>query len=357
MTTKGLFISVCVTHEGEQVRTVPFPTVGAVAGATQLWTSCLSCELFQFSATQTGQATSPIIDLQGVTTTLTGPKGNALSLTLAVWIDSSGNQYVFQCNDQNDNLFTYSIPIFSSGQTGNVAPTRNIVGTNTGFPRQNPPAIEVFGNTTAGICTSATKIYVGFVYDATPTSKIISFDINANGNATGTVLVTDTTFLVLSLAFDSTNSRIWAAGHAYSGGQGAAQIRGYDTTGTLQTTIILPSDIGTVTSIAISPTGKLVVAGSGGSVLVYPSNPSASSIPTQHITGLLNIVGVMGAAMDRAGFLYVGGILGGDTNTYVQVFAAGATGASPTPISQFWSPLFQLMVDNTSTSIQNIQVV
>lgn len=312
----------------------------------------------QFSPTETSASAVPLIDVTGTTSTLTGPQGNSFSSSFAMAFDSVGNQALFIGNMQLDSKITFSIPIFAPGTNGTLtAPIRNIVGSNTGFPRPSGIIFGNFGNGTAGICFDASdNIYVGFIYDSTPTSKIISFPAGSNGNATGTTIVTTTNFVIQSIAFDKSTNLIWVAGNQYSGGLGNEQIRGYTTAGVLQTTI--NSSLGlTATQMSVSPNNSLVFSGmphglTPGYTLVFPSGMST---PSQTLTVTPASTTVYAGAMDANGLIYTGPVIVSG-KSYVEVFAAGATGAA-TPIRKFHSSLLDTMADNTFTNIQQIVLV
>jgi hypothetical protein len=318
-----------------------------------------SCELFRWPLTATGTNPTPDVDITGMTSTLTGPLGNLNSNTLAVDVDPSGNQYVLQQNKQvSDNKWVFSIPVFAPNATGNPAPIHNIVGTNTNFPRQ---FIEAnFG----GICLDASQnIYAGLagtLVGGGNNGAIIKFAAGADGNAVGTIIVTEADFQVQALAYDGTNNLIWAGGNLAS--DNTAEARSYTTAGVLHSTIIC-STMATVGEVFIGPTGQIILAGILGSdgtktlVKVYPSGSSGTDPATTQSIQISAPQGpiVSCAAMDSAGLLYIGPVFVGLVET-INVYAAGATGINPATLRTFNSTLFSSMGDGTATNITNIVV-
>lgn len=323
----------------------PPPVVPALYFAGQ------SCELFRWPLTASGANPTPAVDITGTVSTLTGPGGNLESNTLAVDVDTAtGQQYVLQQSLISGN-WTYNIPVFAANATGDPAPIRNITGAATNLPITGEAL-------NGGICLDGSKnIYAGVLTNTG--FSIIKFAAGANGNATGTVIVSETLTLT-SICYDAINSLIWVS--CYSGTPFHSLARSYSLSGTFQKQIAsthstFPGEV------FIGPAGQIILAGLGTGdqsvVEVFPNGSSGTPAATQTIT--INPAGGQGptvscAAMDSAGLLYVGPIFDAGLNENIFVYSAGTTGTDPATLRSFYSTLFSKMADGTATDVQQIVV-
>lgn len=332
MTIKGQFISVCVTHEGEQVRTIPgVPAVAPPASTPILWAICDSCHAvgFTLDATFTGNV-YPKLDLEGSLTQLTEPISinSADSFTGDGVLDASGNLYCL--NFYKDDAPGTTVTYYPALSTKNTAPTRVLGGTLTTLP--NAASVTSNNITKGGVCLGATsKIYVGVL------GKLYQFASAASGNVAPLANV-DVSGIgnVKSCRFDPINGYVWL-------GFDNNSIAAYDETLTQQRLITgAATGLNKPEAVWLDSAGLVYVANNGAkSIAVYAANANGNAAPTKTISGaatLLNspLAGVTGSD----GTIYVGDqgagpgtgdLLGATYTSAILVFSSSASGnAAPT---------------------------
>lgn len=305
----------------------PSPPPPPAPPVVQLWCTITSCEFAAFLLTDNGNV-APQIFVSGSNTTMNGAVPTA-PLTYQLAFDSASNQNVFNFAwaDVGETTAVYSIPIFAKGVTGNIAPLRNIVGSNTGF--------SALGNTPAvggGICLDDSgNIYAGAL------KTVWRFPPGSDGNATSTVLFTDSTLLDIStLFFDSPRQLIWLSNFV--------DIRAYDLNGTLKRKLTngalfnaMQVYIGPDESIFVADQQRTLPKPNSPVVYVFPPTADADTAPSRTINVNVQSAEVNSCAVDSAGITYMGfiddnGDIGPVGKSHIQSFAANANG-TPTALT------------------------
>lgn len=255
-----------------------------------LWVAGSSCEIMRWNLSDTGN-TSPEVNIQGTTTTLTGPKGGNDSFTYAMAVDSQGYRYALNYALQTDSSVRYYVPIFSPTATGNVAPFATIEGANTGF-YQFTTAEAPCG----GLCLDAEdNVYVGLG------NTIWKLPAGSTGNATATNFMTDTSIAqvngqgISSLVFDRVRNWIWMT----IGSTTLWGLRAYSLDGTKQRDITYPQTTGSnaPSQVAIGPDGSIYYTDLGMNMFKFAPSADTTATPEVTITGIggyssANAVGV-----------------------------------------------------------------
>jgi hypothetical protein len=338
MAQKAQYISVASLSAGGLPRSIPGspPNPNAVP-STQLWVVGSSCELMRWPLTATGND-APAINLQGTATTLTGPEGSDDSFTYAVDFDSAGNQYALNFALLADAGFLYSIPIFAPNATGDVAPILNIQGSATQLNASFGP-VEVF---VGGICLDdSSNIFAG------ARTTILKFPAGSDGNATGTVFLSDVGLdQISSLYFDSARQWIWVSTFN-------PDVRAYDLSGTLQRQLVYSGFSGPF-QVFIGPDGSIFVSdaprSTGPCVFVFAPTANNNDAPTRTIilpNSELHIPESVSVAVTEDGTIFSSWI-DDDQNYHVGSFAADADG-TPSPLTDITNPLLTTMIDDAST--------
>lgn len=356
--TQGLFSGVCVTTEGigqcAMIQgSVPSNPGGTFPTSKYVWVSGSSCEALRFNPTDTGN-TAPEINIQGVTTTLTGPEGSAASFTSGVTVSSKGLVYVYNSALQNSHSISgiSYIPIFAAGATGNIAPIATISGSNTGLPQSN------VGEPTAGICLDGNdNIYysVGYI--------IYRLPAGSTGNALASIFAQDSSIGprgFSSLCYDPIRNWIWASFEDVLSG-----VRAYSLDGIMQRDLQYANDVGgTPNQVSIGPDASIWYADSGIQA-IYKFSPTANNhdTPMRSITGMpipANGIYSIGIASDGNIFTGFDGPFGPDEGADSSVYQLAANASGPwsgiTPITMLRGAATNLgfMIDGTETFPQQI---
>lgn len=360
---KAKYISVAVITEGEQSRAVSGSPPNPVTLPTELWVALSSCELAQWAPTATGNVPGPV-NIQGTTTTLTGPEGGDNSFTYAVAIDPGGNSYalnfVYDSAPPTTNA-KYFIAVFAPNVTGDIAPIRSIQGAATGFPAIVAQWASDPEAPWAGLCLDGTsRIYAGV------SDTVLRFAAGADGDAAGTIFVQDTAAFgqgkdnegISSVFFDAVRQWIWVS---YQG-PSVPGVDAYDLSGVRQRRIN-SSFFVQLGQIGIAPDGSIYVGdspGTGLAVWIFPADANGTLDPTAQITIDALSSTVTGLALDANGKLYLCYEQSGTIPTVAHLvsFAAGTTGHNPTPLTDISGNLTGLdeMLDSTLTNPQQLLV-
>lgn len=334
---KAKYISVAVITEGGQSRAVSGspPAPGGVS--SELWVVGSSCELMKWPLTATG-SDAPTINIQGTTTTLTGPEGSDDSFTYAVGFDTSGNQFCLNYALLPAAAFLYSIPVFAKNATGDIAPIRNIQGAATQLNATFGP-VEIFE---AGICLDASNlIYAG------GRSTILKFPAGSDGNATSSTFLSDGSIdRITSLFYDAARQWIWLTANT-------PEVSAYNLAGVRQRQLTY-SDFAGPFQVCIGPDGSIFVSDSprdnGPCIFVFAPTADGGAAPTRTIilpNSGLHLPESVGVAVTNLGITF-GSWIDDSQNYHVGSFAADASG-TPSPLTDIDNPLLTTMTDLAST--------
>lgn len=306
MSQKGLFISVCVTHEGEQGRTTPYPPASPTASnLPTMWVGCDSCHIlgFPLSAGTFNGNVYPQVVIEGSRTDLTEPitiNSNNSFLGQAV-VDSSGNLY--SLNFYVDDAPGTTITFYVSPAQRNTLPVRTIGGNLTTLPAQGSGILR------GGLCIdTAQDIW------ALCGGTLLEFAPSANGNVTASHsynVSTTVGALNYCLFWDAARSLIWAVGNTPC-------VAAYDTSGVQQRLISGSSTTLAVNikSVAVDSSGLIYVANDYGgvtsSVAVFAATAgttgSQNVAPIQTISGAATFLDAPQSITVYNGMIYVGDI-------------------------------------------------
>lgn len=234
-------------------------TVTATATATATRTATATA-----TATRTATPTATATLIATATSTATATRTATPTATRTATPTATATAVIFATNFSNTN---YAVTAYPAGSSGNIAPTTDIAGANTGLSRPYGVGLDSSGN-----------IYVA-------------------EEAANTVT-------------------IYAAGSTGNVAP-SATIAGSNT--------LLNEPLG----LAVDPTGNIYVANLGGgySVTVYPHGSTGNVAPSQAISGSnTGLEQPIGVAADSSGNIYVANSTISTSNSRVTVYSAGSTG-------------------------------
>lgn len=241
------------------------------------WIVSQSCALLRFNSDDDGNV-APTINIVGSNTQMTGPLGDDYSQTMGLAFDTNGQKFVIQ------NVCT---------DIGTNAGLTSVLVFSRSANGNVAPTYTISGDQTGlmdtfvglgftgglSICTDGdNNIYVGQFLE------ILKFSAGASGNVASTEFAPDLdrTNNILSMTFDPFRQWIWLSFDATTG----ENIQAFDLSGEKRRSISVSTY--TPYQIAISEDGSIIVAvqkSPAGGVMVFNAGASGAATPTRFITG------------------------------------------------------------------------
>lgn len=310
----------------------PGAAVNIAAAGTNLYALGSSGAIYTSAAKPVSTATLYVASFGKILTFPANASGNVAPSTnitgsntglwsdQAVAVDSGGAIYV--ANQTGGPFSNGSITVYPSGSTGNTTPTRTIQSCSAN------PCTDMTGlRGPLGIAVdSAGKIYTVNHSSTGSLYSVTVYGAGASGNAAplATIIGANTALnYPTGIALDASNN-IWVTNYNNSSiTEYAAGANG--NAAPLKTIIGSNTSLAGPWGLAIDASGTVYVANSSGNyVTEYSASASGNAAPVVTLTSA--IFGPDGIALDSAGNLYVSN----NGSNILSIFAAGATtGAAP----------------------------
>lgn len=316
-----------------------YPTPGLVKigeivppDVPNVWVVSQSCALLQFNETDTGNV-APTINIVGNNTMMTGPLGDNYSQTMALDFDSHGQKFVIQNSCTDIGTNAALTSVLVFGRAANG----NVAPTYM-ISGDQTGLIDYFVglgfSSGLSLCLDDdNNIYVAQFF------TMLKFPAGSSGNVASTEFAPDgnRSRSIISMTFDSLRQWIWISLDDTTGDT----IQAFDLQGNRRRSI----QISTYTpyQIAIAEDGSILVAvqkGSAGGIMVFSSGASGAATPSRFIVGAATqLVHPQGVGIDNTtGRIYVS-----ETGSPERIlsFESGADG-NATPLTNIQGNLTEL---------------
>lgn len=310
-----------------------------------IWVVSQSCAVLMFQETDNGNV-APTVNIVGSNTGLTGPLGDNFSITLAMDFDSKGLKFVLENVELEDSTGLTSVLVYRRGDNGNVSPLYKIEGDQTGL------------TTTTGFSSGMSicldhddNIYVGQFQD------ILKFPRGSTGNAASTTLALDMALTadILSMTYDPLRRWIWVSVNDTTG----SNLSAYDLDGNQRRVLTISGY--TPYQTAIAEDGTIIVAcqksSTLGAIMVYGPGASGGALPLRQIGpgATSNILQPAGVGIDNTtGIIYATDVGGSETHRIVS-FGPTASG-NVAPITTITGNLTELALLPSGDNTQPIRI-
>jgi hypothetical protein len=310
-----------------------------------IWVVSQSCALLKFLLSDTGNV-APTVNIVGSNTGLTGPLGDNFSITLAMDFDSKGLKFALENVELVDGSGLTSVLVYRASDNGNVSPVYKIEGDQTGLT-----STTGFSSGMSICLDGDDNIYVGQF------RSLLKFPTGSSGNVASTEITLSPTLPsdLLSMTFDPLRQWIWISLNDSSG----TNLRAYGLDGTERRSLSISGYVPYQTAIAED--GSIIVAcqksSTLGTIMVFAPNASGSATPTRQIGpgATSNIFQPAGVGIDNTtGIIYATDVGGSETHRIVS-FATTANG-NVAPLTTITGNLTELALLPSGDNTQPIRL-